>query len=201
MRSNAVRWLPAVWLVVISACGPGADERAAAEREATAKAASAKAREDAAAAKREIERLRDLWTYHEMAVGKGRQLSASIYSTDLVDTDGQGAKRVQLVFRDHPSWGQSSYLVLQGGDFACYEGCTVNVTVDEAASKPMAGRRPRTDEAIAMFINDERALWALTKGARSLTIEFPVKLGGTRTATFEVSELDRSKMPHWDSGS
>jgi hypothetical protein len=62
----------------------------------------------------------------------------------------------------------------------------------------MAGRRPKTDEAIAMFINDEAALWKLTAGAKRLSIEFPVRAGGTRTATFEVGGLDRAKMPGWD---
>src|SRR4029453_3477670 len=97
---------------------PEADraEHAAAE---AAKAAEARAR-DAAAAKREAARLADLWTYSDTPAGKGRQLSTYLYSGEGVDTGGQGPKRVQLVFRDHPSWGRSSYLVLQGGDFNCY---------------------------------------------------------------------------------
>ena len=32
-----------------------------------------------------------------------------------------------------------------------------------------------------MFIEDERALWRLAGTAKVLTIEFPVKAGGTRT--------------------
>jgi hypothetical protein len=175
---------------------PEADRAETAAAEA-AKAAEARVR-DAAAAKREVERLADLWTYSDTPAGKGRQLSTYLYSTEGVDTDGQGAKRVQLVFRDHPAWGRSSYLVLQGGDFNCYSGCTVKVTVDDAAAKPMAGRRPKTDEAIAMFINDEMALWRMTAGATRIGIEFPVSAGGTRTATFEVAGLNRSKMPGWD---
>jgi hypothetical protein len=130
--------------------------------------------------------------------GPGRQLTASIYSANDLDTDGTGARRVQLVFRDHPSWGRSSYLVLPGGDFACAPGCTVQVGVDDAAPSPMPARRPRTDEAIAMFVNDARALWRLTAGAARLTIEFRVKIGGARRAVFEVAGLDRSKLPGWD---
>jgi hypothetical protein len=105
---------------------------------------------------------------------------------------------VQLIFRDHPSWGRSAYLVLQAGDFNCYGGCRLQVTVDDAAAKSMAGSRPKTDEAIAMFIEDERKLWRMTKGAKRLSIQFPVKAGGTRTAVFEVGGLDRSQMPGWD---
>lgn len=181
----------------LSGCGERAADNTPDPAAEAAQAALAKARAEAEAA-REAQRLGDLWTYHEAPVGNGRQLTASIFSTDFVETDGQTPGRVQLVFRDHPSWGRSSYLVLTAGDFACYDGCRVAVTVDDKPSTSMAGRRPRTDEAIAMFINDERTLWRLTEGATRLRVEFPVKVGGTRTASFEVAGLDRSKMPGWD---
>jgi hypothetical protein len=61
----------------------------------------------------------------------------------------------------------------------------------------MAANRPDTDEAIAMFIDDERALWRMLDGAKMLSVEYPVKAGGTRTAVFEVGGLDRSKLPGW----
>jgi hypothetical protein len=61
----------------------------------------------------------------------------------------------------------------------------------------MAARRPNTDEAIAMFINDAQALWRLTSGATRISIAFPVKAGGTRTARFDVAGLDERKMPGW----
>jgi hypothetical protein len=156
-----------------------------------------------AEAEREQARTAALWTYNKVAVaGKGKaggtQLSASIYAKDDIDVDGSGAKPVQLIFRDHPSWGRSAYLVLQAGDFNCYGGCTLKVTVDDAAAKSMAGSRPKTDEAIAMFIEDEKKLWRMTRGAKRLSIQFPVKAGGARTAVFEVGGLDRSQMPGWD---
>jgi len=87
--------------------------------------------------------------------------------------------------------------VLQDGDFDCYGGCKVKVSVDGGAAKAMAASRPKTDEAIAMFIEDEHALWRLARNARTLAIEFPVKAGGTRTATFETGGLDAEKMPGW----
>lgn len=146
-------------------------------------------------AAREAQRLAALWTYFDEAVANGRQRSATIYSTGDVDTDGQVPRRVRLVFRDHPSWGRSSYLVLEGGDFDCYSGCTVQVKVDNDPAKPMAARRPKTDEAIAMFIDDAHALWRLTAVARKkISIDFPVKAGGTRSASFEVAGLDPSKL-------
>jgi hypothetical protein len=194
--------LPRIVLALIvglaAGCGPSEAERAAAETEARAKAEEAKARDRAASARREAERLAALWTYSDTPAGKGRQLSTYIFSTEMIDTDGKTPNRVQFVFRDHAEWGRSSYLVLQGGDFDCYSGCRVQVKVDDGPAKPMAARRPKTDEAIAMFINDEAALWKLTAGARRLSIEFPVRAGGTRTAAFEVSGLDRTKMPGWD---
>ena len=157
--------------------------------------ADVKARAEAATEQR---RLAALWSYDSQDVKGGRQLSASIYSKDGIDTDGSGKQPVRLIFRDHPSWGKSSYLVLKAGDFDCYGGCRVEVTVDDKAPKSMAALRPKTDEATAMFINDERALWRMIKDAKTLSIQFPVKAGGTRTATFEVGGLDRSKLPAWN---
>lgn len=147
---------------------------------------------------REQSRTAALWTYNVEPVKGGTQLSASIYAKDDVDVDGSGAKPVRLIFRDHPSWGKSSYLVLQAGDFNCYAGCKVQVIVDDAVPKALAASRPKTDEAIAMFIEDERALWRLARDAKVISIEFPVKPAGTRIAVFEVGGLDRARLPAWN---
>jgi hypothetical protein len=167
----------------------------------TPSAQRVRARYDAVKAKaeaaREEARLAALWTYNREPVEGGTQLSAAIYAKDDVDTDGSGAKPVRLIFRDHPAWGTSSYLVLQAGDFDCYGGCKVQVRVDDAADKPMAASRPKTDEAIAMFIEDEKALWRKARDAKTLAITFPVKAGGTRTAIFEVGGLDTTQLPAW----
>ena len=151
-----------------------------------------------AEAARELSRTAALWSYNREPVKGGTQRSASLYAKDDVDVDGSGAKPVRLIFRDHPSWGRSAYLVLQSGDFNCYGGCRVKVKIDDAPAKSMAASRPKTDEAIAMFINDEMALWRMTAGAKRISVEFPVRAGGTRTATFEIAGLDRSKMPGWN---
>jgi len=152
------------------------------------------------AAETEARRLEALWTYQSQAVKGGNQLSASIYSKQPVDVDGSGASQVRLIFRDHPDWGRSSYLVLQGGDFArpCYRSCRVTVTIDDQPPRRMAANRPDTDEAIAMFIDDEKALWGLTRDAKSMRIEFPTRDAGEVAVEFEVGGLDRSKMPGWD---
>jgi hypothetical protein len=146
---------------------------------------------------REQQRMAALWEYQSVAVKGGDQLSAAIYSKKPVDTGVGTAQPVRLIFRDHPSWGRSSYLVLENGDFDCYGGCKVQVTLDDKAPRAMAASRPKTDEAIAMFIEDERALWRMAASAKTMTIEFPVKMGGKRTALFEVGGLDPGKLPKW----
>lgn len=149
-------------------------------------------------AAREERRLAALWNYAQVAAPGGTQKSAMLYSKDPVDLDGSGAKPVQLVFRDHPKWKRSAYLVLQASDFRCAGGCNVKVVADGGATKSMAAWRPDTDEAIAMFVTDYKSLWRLLGKTKVVSIEFPVKGGGTRTATFEVGGLDGSQMPGWD---
>ena len=196
-----VTWIRALVLVVagataITGCGgrPSEDRAAAA---ANAKVAEEAARAEADA-RRERDRLASLWTYTSVPAANGQQVAASIKSANDIDADGKSPRSVLLVFRDHPSWGRSSYLVLQSGDFDCYGRCTVRVTADTAAPKAMAARRPKTDEAIAMFIDDARALYRLTTEAKHISIEFPVRAGGRRTASFDVAGLDRSKLAGWD---
>jgi hypothetical protein len=146
---------------------------------------------------REQRRMAALWEYQSIAVKGGNQLSAAMYSKKPVDTGAGTPYPVRLIFRDHPSWGRSSYLVLENGDFDCYGGCKVQVTLDDQAPKAMAASRPDTDEAIAMFIEDERALWRMAGSAKTMTIEFPVKMGGKRSALFEVGGLDKGQLPKW----
>ncbi|TQM17199.1 hypothetical protein FB548_0579 [Pseudoxanthomonas sp. 3HH-4] len=153
-----------------------------------------------AEAAREQRRMETLWDYSQVAVDGGTQRSAALLSKEPVDVDGSGAKPVQLVFRDHPTWKRSSYLVLQASDFAkaCYSRCQVTVVADGAAPKRMSANRPDTDEATAMFIDDEKALWRLARKTKVLEIEFTVKDGSTHRALFETGGLDGSQMPGWD---
>ncbi|TDK22750.1 hypothetical protein E2F46_13415 [Luteimonas aestuarii] len=148
----------------------------------------------------EARRTEALWAYNTEAVKGGNQLSAAIYAKDPLDVDGTGRKPVRLIFRDHPDWGRSSYLVLQAGDFAqaCYRNCRVTVTVDDGTPRRMAAHRPKTEEAIAMFIDDEKAMWALTRDAKVVQVTFATRAAGDQTAVFEVAGLDRTKLPGWD---
>ncbi|WP_066098052.1 hypothetical protein [Xanthomonas massiliensis] len=158
--------------------------------------AEVKAKGEAA---REQRRLQGLWQYSQVPEKGGSQRSALIYGKERVDVDGSGPSQVRLVFRDHPAWGRSAYLVLEKGDFAkaCYGHCSVTVAVDGGKARPMAANRPDTREAIAMFIDDDKALWKLARQARALTIAFPVKAGGTRSVVFETGGLDPAQMPGW----
>lgn len=193
-------FVAAVAVALASGCGDGEARRAEADaKRAAAEAEKNREREEATAA-REARRLADLWSYQDTGAGKMHQVTAAISSVENVDTDGTGPKPVRLIFRDHESWGRSSYLVLQSGDFDCYGKCTVQVAVDDAPPKAMAGRRPKTDEAIAMFINDWQTFWDMTRGARRIAVQFPVSAGGTRTATFDVGGLDDATMPGWNEG-
>jgi hypothetical protein len=153
-----------------------------------------------AEAEREQRRMAALWAYAQVSADGGTQRSAMLYSKEPVDVDGSGAKPVQLVFRDHPTWKRSSYLVLQASDFAkaCYSRCQVSVVADGAAARRMAAHRPDTDEATAMFIDDNKALWRLVRKTTLLEVEFMVKDGSTRKAVFETGGLDGSQMPGWD---
>ena len=151
-----------------------------------------------AEAAQQEKRLAALWSYGDEPVGKdGHQLSAAIFSQEPVDTDGSGARPVRLIFRDHPEWGRSSYLVLEAGDFDCYSGCRLKVVAD-GKTHTLPGSRPKTDEAIAMFVEDHKALWKLAKASRQLSIEFPTKHVGKKTADFEVGGLDPAKLPKWN---
>ena len=168
---------------------------------ASAAAARIKPRLEEIRAKAEAEaqqrRLAALWSYGEEPVKGGTQLSAAIYSQEPVDTDGGGAHPVRLIFRDHPDWGRSAYLVLEAGDFDCYAGCRLKVVAD-GKTHALPGSRPRTDEAIAMFIDDHKALWKLAKASKQLSIEFPTKGVGRKTVDFEVGGLDARKLPKWN---
>lgn len=148
-------------------------------------------------AERETRRQAALWSYGNEPVKGGAQLSAAIYARQNVDVDGSGAKPVRLIFRDHPDWGRSAYLVLEAGDFDCYSGCRLKVTADGKVHT-LPGSRPKTDEAIAMFIEDHRALWRLAKASKQLAIEFPTRAVGKRTAEFDVGGLDPSQLPKWN---
>ena len=148
-------------------------------------------------AAREDARAAALWNYTAVAVDGGTQRAATIDSTQRVDIDGSGAKPVQLVFRDHPRGAAAPTWCCRPAISTATAAARSRSPSTTAPPKAMAGSRPKTDEAIAMFIEDERALWRMVLGAKTLSIEFPVKPKGTRTAVFEVGGVDHAQFPGW----
>ncbi|QYR53341.1 hypothetical protein [Lysobacter soyae] len=146
--------------------------------------------------KREDRRMEALWDYQRNPEKKGEQITAAIYAKEKVDTP-DGRSSVLLIFRDHPEWGNSAYVVLDRADFDCWKGCKLKVTADEKEFT-IPGQRPDTKEAISMFINDQPKLWKLFKDARLVKIDLPIKGSGMHTATFESAGLDPARMPNWN---
>ena len=70
--------------------------------------------------------------------------------------------------------------------------------IPQAGRHALPGSRPKTDEAIARFVEDHTALWKLAKASKQLSIEFPTKGVGKKTAEFEVGGLDPKKLPKWN---
>ena len=143
---------------------------------------------------REDMRLASLCPTNQSTVPGASSFGPEIYAKDDIDTDGRAPSRCGY-FRDHTTdWGRSSYLVLQAGDFDCYGSLQGEGDRRRCRAEIDVRHSPEDDEAIAMFIDDERARWAVTKAAKRLSVEFPVKAGGTRTAVFEVGGLDERKI-------
>ena len=96
-------------------------------------------------------------------------------------------------------------LQTQAGDLAgAIEALTAAITLDPDFMPGYINlggvleRNGQPDEAIALFIEDYRGLLKQMRQAQRISIEFPVKAGGTRSAVFEVGGLDGSQMPGWD---
>src|SRR5690606_31818387 len=133
--------------------------------------------------------------YPRQAAGTGEQRSAVIWSKEEVDLGDGAPSRVQLVFRDHPEWGRSSYLVLQSGDFDCYRKCRVPVTLDDGAATRMSAYRPDTDEAAGRSVGGDGALGRRGRGAGTAACGFGVEGGGGCSARCGRGGLDTGRMP------
>ena len=143
-------------------------------------------------------RLAALWAYQTQPAKGGTQISAAIYSKEEVDTGG-GKRPVRLIFRDHPEWGTQQRTSCSRKATSIAIGLQGEGDDRRAASRRRwRPSRPKTDEAIAMFIEDEGALWRMAQQAKTgLAIEFPVKAGGMRTAVFETGGADKGRLPKW----
>ncbi|MGH8122927.1 MAG: hypothetical protein ACREPT_09175, partial [Rudaea sp.] len=77
------------------------------------------------AARGESRRLARLWAYSAVGAAGGTQYAASIESKDSIapGSNATNVKRVHLILRQHPQWGQNVYLMLDNEKFDCRSGC------------------------------------------------------------------------------
>jgi hypothetical protein len=136
-------------------------------------------------------RLARLWTYTATPEAGGTQYAAAIGSKNVL---GANAK-VRLVLRQHPKWGQSVYLLLDGAKFDCSKGCaTLPVAFDATPAQRMRATIPPTGEP-ALFIDDDKAFIAKLEKAQSVVISATIKDLGDKTMEFEIGGYDPSKLP------
>ena len=150
-----------------------------------------------AAEQLETRRLTRLWAYNAVPETGGTQYTAAIASKQpLKNTDAKKkTKRIRLVLRQHPKWGQSVYLLLDDATFDCRKGCaTLPVHFDDAPAQRMKATIPPTGEP-ALFIDDDRGFIAKMEKTRSVAIDVKIKDDGDETVAFEVGGFDAAKLP------
>lgn len=144
---------------------------------------------------REARRLRGLWDYQAVAKGKGMQRTATIYSRTPVVEEGELAIQpdAQLVLRDHPEWGRSSYLLFAQSKFTCGPPCRMQISFDGGAAQSFAGRQADSGKGPALFIEDEARFTGLLADAREVRIQLPKGSGSASSLVFEVSGFDAAR--------
>jgi len=140
----------------------------------------------------EARRLERLWTYQETPDGKGKQYHASIYAKGGPTTEGP--QRVTLFIRNHPEWGQSTYLMRDESGFVCARDCNLTLRFDDGKPERWAGTIPPTGEP-AIFIDKNEALIARLLKSKVLSIDTEWKDQGKKTLEFEVGGLQAAKLP------
>jgi hypothetical protein len=147
---------------------------------------------EAADAELAARRLRELWTYHEVPEPEtgGTVRTGYIYAV----AGGPGEPEVRLVLRRHPGWGQSAYLLITGGDFACQGKCQMQMIADGGEPVRMVISRAENNVPPAVFIDDDPTFLKLMLEARQL--ELRVALAPSREASyaFEVAGFDLQRL-------
>lgn len=144
---------------------------------------------------REERRLRDLWAYQAVAIGKGQQRTASIYSRTPPVFEGEMAIQpdAQLVLRDHPEWGRSAYLLFAQKRFQCGSPCAMQISFDDGPARQFAGKQADSGKGPALFIKDEAAFVAGLSGAKKLSIQLPKDSGSVKSLQFEVAGFSAAR--------
>ncbi len=164
-------------------------------------AAAAKVREsidqvnNGAQVEKETQRTARLWTYNTAPEAGGTQYSAYVYAKDDVSAGGK-TQRLRLVLRQHPSWGQSVYLLLESGGFQCSADCSASVRFDDQPAQRMATTIPPTGEP-AIFIDDNKGFIAKLAKARWVHIDTQLKGATARhVVNFEIAGFDPASLPN-----
>jgi len=150
-----------------------------------------------AAQKAETQRLARLWAYNAVPEAGGTQYTGAIESKPpLKAGPDKKARRIRLVLRQHPKWGQSVYLLLDNATFDCRKGCaTLPVSFDDAKPERMKATIPPTGEP-ALFIDDDKNFIARLEKARTVSIGVNIKDDSEATVLFEVGGYDSAKLPN-----
>ena len=137
-----------------------------------------------------------LWDYQAVAVGKGVQRSAAIYSRTVPAEEGQPVPTsdAQLVLRDHPSWGRSAYLLLAQSRFDCGTPCTMQIRFDDGEARRYAGKQADSGKGPALFIEDEKRFIEAMTDAGKVRIELPKGSGRIPALVFEVAGYDPDRF-------
>jgi hypothetical protein len=170
--------------------------RHGATRAATAMRATLADVQAKAEAKREERRLRDLWTYQKFAVDGGTQYSASLGSRVEHDPESETpapAPDATLIFRRHPAWGDSAYLVLAQQSLQCGPPCTLQIRFDDGEPQAFAGDPADTGTGPALFIVDRDRFLDALDDAQRIRITLPSTAHLTPTFDFEVGGFDRAR--------
>ena len=145
--------------------------------------------------RRDERRLRELWDYQAVPKGKGTQRTATLYSRTPVVEEGELAIQpdAQLVLRDHPEWGRSSYLLFAQSKFECGPPCRMDISFDGGAAQSFAGKQADSGKGPALFIEDEARFIRQLSDAREVRIQLPKGSGSASSMVFEASGFDAAR--------
>lgn len=144
---------------------------------------------------RDARRLRDLWDYQAVAKDKGVQRTATVLSRTAVVEEGELAIQpdAQLVLRDHPQWGRSTYLLFAQSKFRCGPPCRMQISIDGGVAQSFAGKQADSGKGPALFIEDEARFIKLMSEARKMRIQLPKGSGSATSLVFEVSGFNAAR--------
>lgn len=152
--------------------------------------------QERAEAERDRRRLKDLWTYQKFAVDGGTQYSASLDSRVEHDPESESpppAPDATLIFRRHPAWGDSAYLVLAQTNLRCGPPCTLKIRFDDGEPQAFAGDPADTGTGPALFIVDRDRFLDALDGAQRVRIYLPATEHLAPMFDFEVGGFDKAR--------